>query len=191
VIRRQRALQDRPGTQALLRLAGAQAVAVRELRLLFGVLLILFLTSEVWRYAGRLDGLRLTFVISSTLGMAGIVVGVGLRRTLSATFTRSTSSRAALRVITEVTTFGVLLCLLLSVLGFVSMDYGLVAEWSGDGAPRVLLDIGVFNQRLVITPPLLQVSACLGTLGSLVFAIEVVLDAEARTDLLSDLLDEV
>lgn len=182
--------QDRPRARALRRLAGAQAVAVRELRLLFGLLLILFLTSEVWRYAGRLAGVRLAFVIAGALGLAGILIGVGLRRTLPATVPRTLASRATRRVAGEVLTFGVLLSLLLSVLGFVSMDHDLVQEWSGADPLRVLLDVRVLGQRFVVTPPLLQVSACLGALGSLVFAIEVVLDPEVRADLFADLIDE-
>lgn len=187
--RRQRPPQSRPRAQALRRVAGALAVAIRELRLLFGLLLILFLTSEVWRYAGRLEVPRLAFVILSALVGAGIVIGVGLRGTLPPTVSRSIGRRAALRVFTEVTTFGVLLCLLFSVLGFVTMDYSLVQEWSGEGSMRVLLDIPVLGQRLILTPPLLQVSACLGALGSLVFAFEAVLDTETRAALLSDLVD--
>jgi hypothetical protein len=175
--------------QAVRRVAGALAVAVRELRLLFGLLLILFVTSEVWRYAGRLEVPRLAFVLFSVLVGAGMVIGVGLHRSLPPTVSRPIWRRAVLRVLTEVSTFGVLLCLLFSVLGFVTMDYSVVQEWSGAGPMQVLLDVSVLGQRLTLTPPLLQVSACLGALGSLVFAIEAVLDDETRAALLSDLID--
>lgn len=175
--------------KAFRRLAGAQAVAVRELRLLFGLLLILFLTSEVWRYAGRLDGVRLAFVLVAALGAMAVLVGVGLRRTLPAAMSRTVASRAVLRVAAEAVVFGVLLSLLLGGLGFITMDYGLVQEWSGADPLTVLLDLRVLGARLVVTPPLLQVAACLGALGSLVFAIEVLLDAEVRADLLADLID--
>lgn len=96
------------------------------MRLLFGLLLILVLTSEVWRYAGRLEGVRLTILISCALGLAGILVGVGLRRTLPAALPRTVASRAALRVAAEAAIFGVLLSLLFSGLGF----FTVVTGWS-------------------------------------------------------------
>ena len=83
-----------------------------------------------------------------------------------------------------------LLSLLFSGLGFLTMDYGLVQEWTGADPLRSILDVRALGQRFVLTPPLLQVAACLGALGSLVFAIEVLSDAETRADLLADVIEK-
>jgi hypothetical protein len=57
-------------------------VTVRELRLLLGLLLVLFVTSETWRYVGRLTAPRLVLFLLVTITASLLVVGPGPRRTL-------------------------------------------------------------------------------------------------------------
>ncbi|GAB3306556.1 hypothetical protein GCM10027451_13970 [Geodermatophilus aquaeductus] len=69
----------------------------------------------------------------------------------------------------------------------VSVDAGLVAEWSGsrDG---VLVSLGAADPPLVVTRQLLQVAAFLAALGGLSFAVEVIADAGTRETLVRDLV---
>lgn len=159
-------------------------VTVRELRLLLGLLLVLFVTSETWRYIGRLPAERLLLFVLATLAVALLVVALGLRRTLDAPVVR----RATVRVAVEVVTFAAALFLTFTVIGVLSIDAGLAAEWSGshDG---VLLSLGFGSPPLVVTAQLLQVAAFLAALGGLSFAVEVVSDPETRQTLVKDLVE--
>jgi hypothetical protein len=159
-------------------------VTVRELRLLLGLLLVLFVTSETWRYVGRLPTVRLVLFVLATLAAALLVVGTGLRRTLGPPAVRP----ATVRVAVEVVTFTASLFLIFTVVGVLSVDAGLAAEWSGshDG---VLVSLGIGSPPLVVTGQLLQVAAFLAALGGLSFAVEVVSDAGTRATLVRDLVE--
>jgi hypothetical protein len=159
-------------------------VTVRELRLLLGLLLVLFVTSETWRYVGRLTTSRLVLFVLATLAGALLVVGLGVRRTVG----RSAVRRATVRVAVEVLAFTAALFAAFTVIGVLSVDAGLVAEWSGspDG---VLVTLGVGSPPLVLTAPLLQVSGFLAALGGLSFAVEVISDADTRATIVRDLVD--
>jgi hypothetical protein len=180
-------MADVPGRTRRARLAGRGAdvvlVAVRELRLTLGLLLILFVTSETWRYVGRMGTVRLVLLVVATLAAALLVVGLGLRRTLG----RSVARRATVRVAVEVVSFAALLFAGSTLVGVVSVDAGLVAEWSGsrDG---VLVSLGAADPPLVVTRQLLQVAAFLAALGGLSFAVEVIADAGTRETLVRDLV---
>jgi hypothetical protein len=97
---------------------------VRELRLLLGLLLILFVTSEVWRYVGQLTPLRLVLLVLTTVAAALLVVGLGLRRTLG----QSAVWRATVRVGAEAIAFGAMIFATSVVIGVLSVEAGLVAE---------------------------------------------------------------
>jgi uncharacterized membrane protein YjgN (DUF898 family) len=159
-------------------------VTVRELRLLLGLLLILFVTSETWRYVGRLTVFRVVGFTFATLVAALLVVGIGLRRMLE----RSAARRATVRVAVELLAFGSLLFATFVVVGVLSVDAELVAEWSGSKG-GTLVSLGIGDPRLVITRQLLQVAAFLASLGALVFAVEVVADGGTRRVLISDLME--
>lgn len=73
-------MSNRTPKKVLRRAAGAQAVAIREHCLFFGLLLILFFTGEVWRYVGRLDSLRFLILVVCAVLVAAAVVGLGFRR---------------------------------------------------------------------------------------------------------------
>ena len=103
------------------------------------LLLILFVTSETWRYVGQLDGVRVIPLALATCSAAVLVVGLGLRRTLDPSIVR----RATVRITVETIAFGALLFATLVVVGVVSVDADLVAEWSGsDAGVLVSLSIG-------------------------------------------------
>lgn len=159
-------------------------VTVRELRLLLGLLLVLFVTSETWRYVGRLTTIRLLLFALATLTAALLVVSAGLRRTLAGAAVR----RATVRVGGEVIAFGAALFATFTIVGVLSIDAGLVAEWSGSES-GVLASLGVGDPTLVITRQLLHVAAFLAALGALSFAIEVVADPGTRDTLISDLVE--
>jgi hypothetical protein len=74
-----------------------------------------------------------------------------------------------------------------TVLGAVTMDVLLVAEWTGVPAGEVA-SIGL-GDVVVVTRALVQVAAFLAALGALAFAVEVVVDPGTRATLLGDLLD--
>lgn len=159
-------------------------VTVRELRLLVGLLLILFVTSETWRYIGQLTAPRVVLFVLTTVAAAVAVVALGLRRTLG----RPAAGPATVRVAAELLAFGTAIFLTFTVVGTVSVDAGLVAEWSGrpDG---VLLSLGIGSPPLVVTRQLLQVAAFLAALGALAFAVEVISDAGTRRTLIRDLVE--
>nr|WP_221380652.1 hypothetical protein [Actinoplanes polyasparticus] len=161
-------------------------VVVRELHLLLGLLLILFVTSEVWRYVGRLTPFRVTAVVLMIFAAALLVVVVGLRQTLQ----RSVVASATVRVATEILTFGATLFLSFVIVGIMSVDADLVAEWSGTEG-GVIMVLGIGDPALVLTRQLVQVAAFLGSLGALVFALEVIADAGARHTLVHDLVPEL
>ena len=103
-------------------------VVVRELRLLLGLLLVLFMTSETWRYVGRLTGPRLAALVLVLLGASLLVVVIGLRRTYPGTLRRVNVGRATVRVSLEVLTFATILFVGFGLLGVVTIDAGLVAQ---------------------------------------------------------------
>lgn len=158
-------------------------VTVRELRLLLGLLLVLFVTSETWRYVGRLTAPRLVLFLLVTITASLLVVGLGLRRTLGP----AAAGRATVRVAAEVVSFGAVLFLTFTLVGVASIDAALAAEWSGSSG-GVLVSLGLGSPELVVTRPLLQVAAFLAALGGLSFAVEVVADANTRRTLVGDLV---
>lgn len=151
---------------------------------MLGLLLILFVTSEVWSYIGRLTTARLVILLSTVSAAALLVVVLGLRHTLVPAAVRS----ATIRVVVEVVTFGATLFVTFVVVGIISVDAGLAAEWSG-GPSGVLVSLGIGSPPLVLTRPLLQVAAFLAALGALVFAVEVIADAGTRHTLVHDLVE--
>lgn len=158
-------------------------VTVRELRLLLGLLLVLFVTSETWRYVGRLATVRLVLFVLVTLTAALLVVAMGLRRTVE----RPAVGRATVRVAGEVLAFGAALFAIFTAIGVLSIDAALVAEWSGSRS-GTLMSLGVGGPPLVLTRQLLQVAAFLAALGALSFAVEVIADADTRQTLVRDLV---
>jgi succinate dehydrogenase hydrophobic anchor subunit len=159
-------------------------VTVRELRLVLGLLLVLFVTSETWRWIGRLTAPRLALFMLVTLVAALLVVAVGLRRTVA----RPAVHRATVRVAGEVVGLGAILFGAFAAVGVLSVDAGVVADWSGSGN-GILLSLGVGDPPLVLTRQLLQVSAFLAALGALAFAIEVIVDEGTRHSLLRDIVE--
>ena len=162
-------------------------VAARELRLLLGLLFLLFVTAETWRFVGRLSEPRLAVVAAVAVGAAVVLTVVGIRRTVPTTLGRDLTRKATLRVVAEVLGFGVGLTIGFVVLGLGTVDRELVAEWTGAPA-AVAWSAGIGEPNLVITGPLLQVAIFLGSLGTLAFALEAVIDPETRHTLLRDLL---
>lgn len=175
----------------LVRARGADVilVAVRELRLLMGVLLILFVTSETWRYVGRLTGPRLGLIMAVALSTTVLLAATGLQRALREVLGRGLARRAAVRLVGEAMTFGLAVTVGFVALGFVTVDRDLVAEWTGAPA-AVWASAEIAALPLVLTRSLVQVAAFLGALGALVFAIEAVVDPATRQTLLRDLLEE-
>ncbi|MGY1617417.1 hypothetical protein ACI797_11825 [Geodermatophilus sp. SYSU D00691] len=178
-----------PTRPARLRTRGADVVlvTVRELRLLLGLLLVLFVTSETWRYVGRLGPARLLLVVTVVVGGALGVATVGLRRSLPTSLDRSTTRRSTARVATEVVGFGAALFAGFTAFGALTVDEQLVEEWTS--APADVL-FGLHGAPVVVTRALVQVAAFLGALGALAFSVEAVVDPAARQTLLHDLLGE-
>lgn len=177
---------DSSGARASIAHRGVDVVlvTVRELRLVLGLLLVLFVTSETWRWIGRLTAPRLMLFVLVTLVAALAVVAVGLRRTVP----RPAVQRATRRVAGEVIAFGAILFGAFATVGVLSVDAGVVADWAGSG-DGVLLALGVGDPPLVVTRELLNVSAFLAALGALAFAIEVLVDEGTRHSLLRDLVE--
>lgn len=159
-------------------------VAVRELRLLLGLLLILFATAETWRWVGRLTAPRLVLFMLVTLAAALLIVVVGLRRTVA----RPVVRQATVRVVGEVLAFGSLLFGTFVAVGVLSVDARLVADWSGSG-DGLLVSVNIGDPPLIMTRQLLQVTAFLAALGALAFAVEVIADADTRHTLIRDLVE--
>jgi hypothetical protein len=163
-------------------------VVVRELRLLLGLLVVLFMTSETWRYVGRLTGPRLAAVVVALLGASMLVVVVGLRRVYADSLRREDVRRAVVRVAGEVVAFAAALLVGFGLVGVVTIDAGLVAEWTS-GSSEVVVSLDLGQPPLVLTRPLLQVSAFLAALGALAFAVEAISDPDTRLTLLRDLAE--
>jgi hypothetical protein len=172
-----------PRARLASRGADVVLVTVREMRLLLGLLLILFVTSETWRYIGRLTVPRFVLLVVITLTVALLVVGLGLRHTIGA----SSVKRAVARVASEVLAFGAALFLVFVVIGVLSVDADLVGEWTGEPT-AVLVSLGLGRPPMVLTAPLLQVGGFLSCFGALAFAVEVVTDASTRQLLVGDLI---
>lgn len=163
-------------------------VAVRELRLLLGLVFLLFLTSEVWRFVGRLDAVRLVAFVGVIVAVTVVLAIVGLRRTLPPAMGRRRLRMATTRVIEEVLAFGLSLGLTLVVVGVLTMDRELVAEWSG-AAPSVLWTWSGGEWRFDLTPSLVQVGAFLGSISMAAFVLEVLTDEQTRHTLVGDLIE--
>ena len=125
-------------SRAVSRGADVVLVTVRELRLLLGLLLILFITSETWRYVGRLTVFRVVGFACATLIAALLVVGIGLRRILG----RSGARRATVRVALELLAFGTLLFVTFTVVGVLSVDAELASC-----AENLQIDVVVAGER--------------------------------------------
>lgn len=176
------------GARRASRGADVVLVAVRELRLLLGLLLILFITAETWRYIGRLAAPRLVLLVVVGFGAALLVVVIGLRRALGKTLGRVDLRRATTRVAGEVVAFGLIIFVAFVLVGVITVDAQLVAEWTGvEGGVLASLEVG--RPPLVVTRGLLQVAALLASLGALVFAVEAVIDPGTRETLLRDLVE--
>jgi hypothetical protein len=160
------------------------SVAVRELRLLLGLLLILFVTSETWRWVGRLTAPRLILFVLVVIAAALLVVIVGLRWTVE----RPAVRPATMRVASEIIAFGGLLFITFTLVGLMSVDAELVVDWSG-ADNGVLTSLPVGNPPLVLTRQLLQVTAFLAALGTLTFAVEIIADSSTRHSLIHDLVE--
>ena len=52
-------------------------LASRELRLVFAVLFVMFVTSEFWQAFGRLGGLRYFVLLTTFIALAGVFGAVG------------------------------------------------------------------------------------------------------------------
>lgn len=163
-------------------------VAARELKVLLGLVFVLFLTAEVWRFIGRLDPVRLIVLVCGVIATAMLIPVAGLRRTLPTTMGSGMLRRATTRVVGEVLAFGLTLGLSLVAFGFLTMDRALVAEWSG-APPGVLWTWSGGGWRLDLTPPLVQVGAFLGSISMVAFALEVLTDEQTRHTLVGDLID--
>lgn len=180
-------MSERPRTTgARLASRGADVVLVtaREMRLLLGLLLVLFLTSETWRYIGRLSVPRFVLLVAITVIVALLVVGLGLRHTIGSPAVK----RAVGRVAGEVLAFGAALFLVFVAIGVLSVDADLVREWTGEPA-AVLVSLGLGRPPMVLSAPLLQVGGFLASFGALAFAVEVVADASTRQLLVGDLVE--
>ena len=182
---RQATSGPRVGARARARGADVVLVAVRELRLLLGLLLVLFVTSETWRYVGTLGALRLALVLAVTVGGTLLLTVAGLLRTLPPTMGRRAVRHATLRVLGEVAGFGLVLVVGFLLAGLVTVDAALVAEWTGRDAAAIW-STGIGEPELVLTRPLLQVALCLSALGAVAFAVEAVVDPATRQTLLRD-----
>ncbi|MGY1741056.1 MULTISPECIES: hypothetical protein [unclassified Blastococcus] len=181
---------ERRPARSRLRSRGADVVlvTVRELRLLLGLLLVLFVTSETWRYIGRLALWRLVVLLTITVGGALLVAAIGLPRALPGWVDRRLRRRATARVSSEAIGFGAALCVGLVLLGATTMDRQLVSEWTGVPAAAVT-SLGAGGPEVVVPRSLIQVAAFLAALGALAFAAEAVVDPATRDTLLRDLVD--
>jgi hypothetical protein len=192
-------------------LAGeALVLAVRELRLLLVLLLVLFITDETWRYIGNLAAPRLVLLIAGSVLAALALVAVGFRRQLRpAAIVRLTGSaqtarsvvaprvahrrlvaRATGRVWLETLTLGIVVTGSFALLGITTVDAELTRDLSGQESGGVFRVVHVMGEELVASGALLKVAGFLGALAMVVFAIEALVDDEARHELLDDTLED-
>jgi hypothetical protein len=191
--------------------AEALVLTARELRIVLTLLLVMFMTGEVWRYVGTLAGPRLLVVIAGPALAAFTLIAVGLGRQLRETETvrvpgaaegepartvvaprvahRRLVVRARGRVWLETLSVSIAVAALFAFLGVTTVDAELTREWSGQASAGMLPLIGILGQELVVSAALLQVAGFLGALAALVFAIEVLVDAQSRHELIDDLME--
>ncbi|MBL9175308.1 MAG: hypothetical protein JNL10_17340 [Verrucomicrobiales bacterium] len=177
----------RPTRSFRRRGADVLLVSVREMKVLLGLVFVLFLTTEVWRFVGRLDSVRLIVLVGGITAASMIILIAGLRRTLPTTMGRRSLMLATRRVVGEVLAFGITLGAAFIVFGFLTMDRVLVEEWSG-AAANLLWTCAAGGWRFDLTRPLIQVSAFLGSISMVAFALEVLTDAHTRHSLVGDLI---
>jgi hypothetical protein len=143
----------------------ALVLTARELRLVLTLLLVMFMTGEVWRYAGTRAGPRLVLMIAGPVMTALALIAVGLRRQLRATETVHVPGAADGEPTRAVV------------------------------APRVahrrLVGRATGRVWLETLSASIAVAALFTFLGvaALVFAAEVLVDEESRHELLDDLLE--
>jgi hypothetical protein len=186
-------------------------LTARELRLVLTLLLVMFMTGEVWRYVGTLAGPRLLVVIAGPVLTAFALIAVGLGRQLRATETvrvpgaaegeparavvaprvahRRLVARARGRVWLETLSVSIAVAALFAFLGVATVDADLTGEWSGQTPVEALQLIKILGEEVVVSAALLQVAGFLGALSALVFAIEVLVDEQSRYELIDDLLE--
>jgi hypothetical protein len=189
----------------------ALVLTARELRLVLTLLLVMFMTGEVWRYAGTRAGPRLVLMIAGPVLTALALIGVGLRRQLRATETvrvpgaadgeptravvaprvahRRLVGRATGRVWLETFSVSIAVAALFTFLGMATVDAELTREWTGQASVEALQLIRILGEELVVSTALLQVAGFLGALAALVFAVEVLVDEQSRHELIDDLLE--
>jgi hypothetical protein len=189
----------------------ALVLTARELRLVLTLLLVMFMTGEVWRYVGTLAGPRLLVVIAGPVLSAFTLIAVGLGRQLRPTETvrvpgaaagepdrtvvaprvahRRLVGRARRRVWLETLSVSIAVAALFGFLGVATVDAELTGEWTGQASVEVLQVIRILGQEVVVSAALLQVAGFLGALAALVFAIEVLVDEQSRYEIIDDLLE--
>jgi hypothetical protein len=189
----------------------ALVLTARELRLVLTLLLVMFMTGEVWRYVGTLAGPRLLVVIGGPVLAAFVLIGVGLGRQLRPAETvrvrgaaegeparavvaprvahRRLVARARGRVWLETLSVSIAVAALFAFLGVATVDAELTREWSGQASVEVLQLIRILGEELVVSASLVQVAGFLGALAALVFAIEVLVDEQSRYEVIDDLLE--
>jgi hypothetical protein len=189
----------------------ALVLTARELRLVLTLLLVMFMTGEVWRYAGTRTGPRLLLMIAGPVLAAFVLIWVGLGRQLRPAETvrvpraadgqathavmapnvahRRLVRRARGRVWLETVSVSLAVAALFTFLGVATVDAELTREWTGQASAEMFRFIKLQGEELVVSVALLQVAGFLGALSALVFAIEVLVDEQSRHELIDDLLD--
>jgi hypothetical protein len=134
----------------------ALVLTARELRLVLTLLLVMFMTGEVWRYVGTLAGPRLLVVVAGPVLSAFILIAVGLGRQLRPDETvrvhgtadgqparavvaprvahRRLVARARVRVWLETLSVSIAVAGLFGFLGVATVDAELTREWSGQAS---------------------------------------------------------
>jgi hypothetical protein len=155
----------------------ALVLTARELRLVLTLLLVMFMTGEVWRYVGTLAGPRLLVVIGGPVLAAFVLIGVGLGRQLRPAETvrvgaaegepahavvaprvahRRLVARARGRVWLETLSVSIAVAALFAFLGVATVDAELTREWSGQASVEVLQLIRILGEELVVSASLVQ-----------------------------------
>ena len=179
----------------------AIVLASRELRLVFAVLFVMFVTSEFWQAFGRLGGLRYFVLLTTFIALAGVFGAVGGARAagdalaLNANARRSVPdpARATLmrrlrrRAWFEIVVVGLAFAGGFFLLGVLVVDSELTRAWGAlDARPVELYVLPALE--LVVSVPLARVAGVLGALAALLFALEVLVDPDMRHDVFDDLL---
>ncbi len=197
----------------------ALRLTARELRVVLTVLFVVFVTGEAWQVFGRLSGLRYV-VLLAAFGLLAVLLGALSSREQVASavqdprFERPVPSparhmlarRLRLRTWFEILTVFLAVGAGFLALGVLVVGEDLTREWSalGDGLSPALLplsevgpgrvdspvEIYDLGGGLVLSEPLLRVVGVLGAFAALLFAVEVLVDAETRADVTDDLVHE-